>query len=270
MNTIDAVWNTTWTYSEDVGGGSVANAGTKGARNVPHLAQILFESDFSSIVLVPAFFSAEQCQQLADASVPVEGSVTEDAAQQRHVPLSAKSEIGPLLAKLSQLVVAHAQTSAEFDRDPILTIQIQERLAPPPPTSSDKEKAGAGACATLSETGDPSAAGECSSERASGPDVGGGVHRRRAVAPDGGVAAQLRIVCPASDVVGGSVHYPKAGVHVNPADAHLGPGYALLTLYQDPRTGRREPDPFVEEVVECDVKQGRLVSIVLDVVAGTA
>lgn len=51
---------------------------------------------------------------------------------------------------------------------------------------------------------------------------------------------------------GGAVHFPKAGIHVQPES-----GQALLATYLDPNTGEKNEDAFTSEFIECPVAQGK-------------
>jgi hypothetical protein len=258
METSQSTRNTTWTYRDESSAASAGGGTTKRIRDVPHKVQVLFESDANRVLLVKEFYTPQQCQQLVDASVPLPAADGEasSATQSRAVPLSAKDAVGPLLAKMYQLVLGYVQTGVEYTHDPMLVLQIHSP-APPPSTS----KATGGEECVVSDTG--ASAEECvTASSSSSSNSKATVHK----AGDK-VLAQLRVVCSRTDdLKGGAVHYPKAGVHVNPSQQDA-MGYALLTMYHDPKTGSREKDPFVEEFVECAVHQGQLVSIVQDFVA---
>jgi hypothetical protein len=253
--------NTTWTFRDETTTTASGGGTAKRIRDVPHKVQVLFESDANTVMLIKDFFTPQQCQQLMDASIPVGGS--DDATssssssaatqQNRAVPLSAKDRVGSLLAKMYQLVLGYVQTGVEYTHDPMLVLQIHTPPAPPPK--------GTGKECVVADAG--ASAGECvTAASTSATTKATTVHK----AADK-VLAQLRVVCSRTeDLVGGAVHYPKAGVHVNPVQQEA-MGYAVLTMYNDPKTGAREKDPFVEELVECPVQQGQLVSIVQDFVA---
>lgn len=297
LNTTEALRNITWTYRDEksaepeavtagtapAAAAAAAAAGAKRIRTVPHRAQVLFESDHNALVLVENFMTEEQCRELvaaaSSASTPV-GEEGTEPQQRREMPLSAQPRvIGPLLAKIQQLVLSYAP-SANLDllengqrrgSDPsALSLQI---LKPPLAASSISEGESACTAATADAGGASAREGECgSSSTALSSSSGDIVYRAAAVtgAEDGGgssavaAVARLRIVCDASpDLVGGGVHYPRVGVHVNPRNHPS--GHAVLAVYQDPATGRREPDdPYLEEAVECGVRRGRLVVVAQD------
>jgi hypothetical protein len=265
LNTSDPVRNDTWTYADETSAASVpagsapaAAARARRIRTVPHPARVLFESDRSAIVLVESFFSPEQCRGLLDAAATDGADGGGGDARGRRLPASAPG-VEPLLAKIRELVLSYAPSAdVGGGRDPAMVVHV---LEPPGPVGGDTScTAGAGTAAAAS-----AGEGECkpSSSSSSSSSPLAPPSARRVVAGEG-AAARLRVVCGASDdLVGGGVHYPRAGVHVNPA-GHP-PGHAVLAVYRDPATGLREPeDPYVEDAVECGVRRGRLVVVALD------
>lgn len=258
LTTSSPVRNATWVYKMQPIAPGRAPPSTK------HDVRVLFESGANSVFVVERFFSTSDCRTLLESSIPApaENSKQEEndplvvVVERRVLPLTAKPRITALLSKLQQLILDHLHTAVKYDHDPVLALTIQ----------TGNGKVAGEDCEAV--TGGGTKNGQCAATAAASP-VGPIVRHATDQA-----LAHVRAFCDASnDLVGGAIHYPGAGVHLNPADggstnnAPTNPliGSVVLTVYRDPDTLRREEgDPYVERVVECPVTHGRLVTVVED------
>lgn len=228
LNTTVTVHNRTWTYSP-----TKAGTKTKRARRSVHRMKTLFDSDRSSVQLVENFITQEECNAIQEAAV-----ASDDNADKLLLPASAKvssAGVQSVLDKIQHLIRSSLDIEVDYssrsDKDPLLEVYTQQRSVDSEQQCTT-ESAESGSCAA----NDKHEAGEMIVTEI-----------------EDDVAATLMIFCGTSKAKGGAIHFPRTGVHVNPAEAE---GEALLMIYMDSTTGERDQNAFISEYVACPIKEG--------------
>lgn len=230
LNTTVTVQNRTWTYKNPA---QSTGAGRLKHKSV-HRMKILFDSENSSVQLVENFVTPAECQAIQEASVP-----SKDDADKLLLPSTAKgsAEIKSVLAKISSLIESSLGLEVDYDsRDTLLEVYTQQK-------STDSEQQ----C-----TAESKESGAC----VSSDDAASGEITVTAIEDD--ISALLLIFCGAP-AKGGAIHFPRTGVHVNSAESE---GEALLMIYTDPATGKRDQNGFISEYVACPVQEGTMMAVV--------
>jgi hypothetical protein len=204
--------------------------------NTQHDVKILFQSDYSALSLIENVLSEEQCNAiLKHASAP--STLFPDMTL---LGLASRSDpfVDSAMAKISNLMSTFFSRTFAYDtKDPMLYLITQQQQTTDAAAAAECELDQDGAC--VPETGVTASTNvRVQSARLNEKD-----------------AASLRIVCKVPNQ-GGALHYPQAGAHIVPTL-----GMAVLSVFFDADTGKTDEDPFLEELVECPVLKGSLVTV---------
>jgi hypothetical protein len=257
LNTTVTVHNRTWSYQDRTKSSSFSSGYKQRKLLVRHPMKVLFDSDHSSIQLVEDFVTVEECQAIREASVPSDddtkgdktGDPNKNKKRKLSLPSNAKNgatdsslEIKSVLAKIQNLISSSVDISVAYsDNEPLMEVYLQEGNE-----IAEKEQQctvdadGKQLCQDI-ETNDATA-------------TAAGEITVTAIQDD--IAATLMIFCNVPEK-GGAIHFPRTGVHVNPVERE-----ALLMIYMDTATGKRDKNAFISEYVACPVREGSMMSVV--------
>jgi hypothetical protein len=218
--------NTTWTYTNPQKAQFV--------RSKMHEVNVLFESDFSKLVRVQDFISAEECQVLEKSAIPMDTN----GGSNFSLPVAARRSnavIDRVLTKLEALIkqLTEGQIEANMsNKDPMMEL----RIVVAPGESLEQE------CGVETD------GSTCAAAVASVPG------QEIRVDDPAQILASVMILCRAPDV-GGHVYFPKTGTVLLPSDLV---GHVVVALHQI--DGMNEPDPFIDEYVICPVTKGMMMT----------
>lgn len=192
-----------------------------------HDVRVLFESEFSSVRLVERFLSDAECQSLLSQEKLSSGKVTPET-------LGAPMVVEKLRHMMTSNVKLPSDHYTTINK-PDLHLMVESGSS-----SNECEVQADGSCletATSSSTVDLPLS-------------------RIVTTDDQSVVARIHLQCLSDDAAGGLMFFPKTGVRIQPVN-----GNAVLIVYQDLDSARREEDPFVDEHLTCPVTQGRAVTL---------
>jgi hypothetical protein len=245
-NTSKAVLNHTWTFT---------NPSDPTGKKEQKRVRILFEAEFSKILLIEDFMSRHECQAIRNGSHPISMDATEPAEQEDNdneeimvLPLSAKTEsmdVVKVLLKVQSLIDTMLGRKVNFsDKDPLLEIHryhsspvaVESMNGDETTTCTIDSNGEAGSCAAVNTVAAASMNDRNvhwiyhEDEEAQGQDI----------------FATLMVICQATR---GAIHFPKTGVHVAATNETV--GHAVLVVHRDAVTMEQDEDPYLDEYAIC-------------------
>jgi hypothetical protein len=238
-NTSKAVLNHTWTFTNP--------SNPTGQKEKKHV-RILFEAEFSKILLIEDFVSRHECEAIRNGSHPVTTFDNEQEAQLDDnekimvLPLSAKADnmdVVKVLLKVQSLIDTMLGRKVNFiDKDPLFEIHQYHSVVG---ENKDEEMCTAG---SGGEEGGTCAAAVKSVSSMDNRNIHWIYHNDEE--EEQGIFATLLVICQANR---GAIHFPKTGVHVAATNETV--GHAVLVVHRDAVTMEQDDDPYLDEYAIC-------------------